>query len=167
MTISIGQTLPAGVLTEFLEVAGEGCSIGPNAFKVEDMVKGKKIAIFGLPGAYTPTCSVKHLPSFVTLAGELKAKGVDEIWCLATNDAFVMNAWGKVNDAIGKVRMMADGSVAYTKALGLVLDLTERGMGKRTDRFAMIVQDGVVQWLGHEAPGKYELSSAESVLANL
>jgi glutaredoxin/glutathione-dependent peroxiredoxin len=167
MTITAGQTLPAGTLTEFVEVEGNGCSIGPNAFQVADLVKGKKIAIFGLPGAYTPTCSAKHLPGFVTHADALKAKGVDEIWCLATNDAFVMQAWGKDNGVAGKVRMFADGSVDYTKALGLELDLTARGMGVRTDRFAMIVNDGVVSWIGREAPGKFDVSSAESVLAQL
>ena len=167
MTIAQGQTLPAGTLTEYVEVEGNGCSIGPNAFQVADLVKGKKIAIFGLPGAYTPTCSAKHLPGFVTHADALKAKGVDEVWCLATNDAFVMHAWGKQNNADGKVRMFADGSVAYTKALGLELDLTARGMGVRMDRCAMIVDNGVVQWIGREAPGKFDVSSAESVLAQL
>ncbi len=166
-TITAGQTLPAGTLTEFVEVEGNGCAIGPNAFQVADLVKGKKIAIFGLPGAYTPTCSAKHLPGFVTHAEAMKAKGVDEIWCLATNDAFVMQAWGKDNGVAGKVRMFADGSVAYTKALGLELDLTARGMGVRTDRFAMIVNNGTVQWIGREAPGKFDVSSAESVLAQL
>jgi glutaredoxin/glutathione-dependent peroxiredoxin len=166
-TITTGQTLPAGTLTEFVEVEGNGCSIGPNAFQVTDLVKGKKIAIFGLPGAYTPTCSAKHLPSFIQHFDALKAKGVDEVWCLATNDAFVMNAWGKDNGVGGKVRMFADGSVAYTKALGLELDLTARGMGVRTDRFAMIVNNGVVAWIGREAPGKYEVSSAEHVLTQL
>jgi peroxiredoxin len=167
MTITAGQTLPAGTLTEFVEVEGNGCSIGPNAFQIADLVKGKKIAVFGLPGAYTPTCSAKHLPSFVQHFAALKAKGVDEVWCLATNDAFVMQAWGKANGVEGKVRMFADGSVAYTKALGLELDLTSRGMGVRTDRFAMIVNDGVVAWIGREAPGKYEVSSAEYVLTQL
>lgn len=167
MTITAGQTLPSGTLTEFVEVEGNGCAIGPNAFQVADLVKGKKIAIFGLPGAYTPTCSAKHLPGFVTHADALKAKGIDEIWCLATNDAFVMQAWGKDNGVAGKVRMFADGSVDYTKALGLELDLTARGMGVRTDRFAMIVNDGVVAWVGREAPGKFDVSSAESVLAQL
>jgi glutaredoxin/glutathione-dependent peroxiredoxin len=167
MTIKAGDTLPAGTLMEYIEVEGDGCSIGPNAFKVEDIVKGKKIAIFGLPGAYTPTCSAKHLPGYVEHFDKLKAKGVDEVWCISVNDAFVMHAWGKDQDAGTKVRMMADGSADYTKALGLTLDLTTRGMGMRSDRYAMIVDNGVVKWLGREAPGKFEVSAVESVLAQL
>ncbi|MEN9912145.1 MAG: hypothetical protein RI956_589, partial [Pseudomonadota bacterium] len=167
MTITTGQSLPAGTLTEFIEIEGNGCSLGPNTFQVSDLVKGKKIVVFGLPGAYTPVCSAKQLPSFVEHHAALKAKGVDEVWCLATNDAFVMGAWGRDNKATGKVRMFADGNVTYTKALGLESDLTAHGMGIRTDRFAMIVNDGVVTWLGHEVAGKYEVSSAENVLAQL
>lgn len=167
MTITVGQSLPSGTLTEFIEVEGNGCSLGPNRFQVTDLVKGKKIVIFGLPGAYTPTCSAKHLPGFVQHYAALKAKGVDEIWCLATNDAFVMGAWGRDNQAGGKVRMFADGNVTYTHALGLELDLTAHGMGIRTDRFAMIVNDGIVSWLGREVAGKYEVSSVEHVLTQL
>ncbi len=167
MTIKAGDTLPAGTLMEYVEVEGNGCSIGPNAFKVEDLVKGKKIAIFGLPGAYTPTCSAKHLPGYVEHFDKLKAKGVDEVWCISVNDAFVMHAWGKDQNAGTKVRMMADGSADYTKALGLTLDLTTRGMGMRSDRYAMIVDNGVVKWLGREAPGKFEVSAVEAVLAQL
>jgi glutaredoxin/glutathione-dependent peroxiredoxin len=167
MTIKAGDALPAGTLMEYIEVEGNGCSIGPNAFKVEDIVKGKKIAIFGLPGAYTPTCSAKHLPGYVEHFDKLKAKGVDEVWCISVNDAFVMHAWGKDQNAGSKVRMMADGSADYTKALGLTLDLTTRGMGMRSDRYAMIVDNGVVKWLGREAPGKFEVSAVESVLAQL
>jgi glutaredoxin/glutathione-dependent peroxiredoxin len=166
-TITVGQTLPAGSLTEFIEVEGNGCSLGPNTFQVTDLLKGKKVVIFGLPGAYTPTCSAKHLPSFVEHSAALKAKGVDEVWCLATNDAFVMGAWGRDNQVAGKVRMFADGNVNYTKALGLELDLSAHGMGVRTDRFAMIVNDGVATWVGREAGGKYEVSSAEHVLTQL
>jgi glutaredoxin/glutathione-dependent peroxiredoxin len=167
MTVKAGDTLPAGTLMEYVEVEGNGCSIGPNAFKVEDLVKGKKIAIFGLPGAYTPTCSAKHLPGYVEHFDKLKAKGVDEVWCLSVNDAFVMHAWGKDQQTGGKVRMMADGSADYSKALGLTLDLTARGMGMRSDRYAMIVDNGVVKWLGREAPGKFEVSNVETVLAQL
>jgi peroxiredoxin (alkyl hydroperoxide reductase subunit C) len=167
MTIQIGDTLPAGTLMEYKEVEGEGCSIGPNSFKVEEMTKGKKIVIFGLPGAYTPTCSAKHLPGYIEHFDQLKAKGVDEVWCLSVNDAFVMHAWGKEQHADAKVRMMADGSAAYSAKLGLTLDLTHAGMGIRSDRYAMIVENGVVKWLGREAPGKFSASSVESVLANL
>ena len=129
MTIQVGETLPAGTLNEFIEVEGNGCTLGPNTFKVEDIVKGKRIAIFGLPGAYTPTCSAKHVPGYLSNFDALKAKGVDEIWCISVNDAFVMGAWGRDQKAAGKVRMMADGSADYVKKLGLTLDLTARGHG--------------------------------------
>ena len=167
MTIKIGDTLPAGTLSEFIEVEGNGCSVGPNSFKVEDLVKGKKIAIFGLPGAYTPTCSAKHMPSYIANYEALKAKGVDEIWCLSVNDAFVMGAWGREQHAGGKVRMMADGSAAYATSLGLTLDLNARGMGVRSDRYSMYVVDGVVKSLNREAPGKFEVSNAESLLKQI
>ena len=167
MTIKIGDTLPAGTLSEFVEVEGNGCSVGPNSFKVEDLVKGKKIAIFGLPGAYTPTCSAKHVPSYIANYEALKAKGVDEIWCISVNDAFVMGAWGREQHAGGKVRMMADGSAAYATSLGLTLDLNARGMGVRSDRYSMYVVDGVVKSLNREAPGKFEVSNAESLLKQI
>ncbi len=138
--------------------------LGPNTFKVGDLVKGKKIAVFGLPGAYTPTCSAKHVPGYVALYEQLKAKGIDEIWCLAVNDAFVMGAWGRDQKATGKVRMMADGSADYTKKLGLELDLTARGMGVRCQRFSMLVDDGVVRTLNIEGPGKFEVSDAGTML---
>jgi len=165
MTIKVGDTLPAGTLSEFIEVEGNGCSVGPNTFKVEDLVKGKKIAIFGLPGAFTPTCSAKHVPGYLAHYEALKAKGIDEIWCISVNDAFVMGAWGREQKAGGKVRMMADGSGAYTTALGLTLDLTARGMGVRSDRYSMLVVDGVVKSLNREAPGKFEVSNAETMLS--
>ena len=164
MTIQVGETLPAGTLNEFIEVEGNGCTLGPNTFKVEDITKGKKIAIFGLPGAYTPTCSAKHVPSYLTNYDALKAKGVDEIWCISVNDAFVMGAWGRDQKAGGKVRMMADGSADYVKKLGLTLDLTARGMGVRSDRFSMLVDNGVVKSVNREAPGKFEVSNAETLL---
>ena len=164
MTIQVGETLPAGTLNEFIEVEGNGCTIGPNTFKVEDITKGKKIAIFGLPGAYTPTCSAKHVPSYLANYDALKAKGVDEIWCISVNDAFVMGAWGRDQKAGGKVRMMADGSADYVKKLGLTLDLTARGMGVRSDRFSMLVDNGVVKSVNREAPGKFEVSNAETLL---
>src|SRR5579871_5095306 len=165
MTIKVGDRLPDGTLTEFIETEQPGCTIGPNSFKVSDLVKGKRVLIFGLPGAFTPTCSAKHVPSYVANYDKLKAKGVDEIWCLSVNDAFVMNAWGKDQQVGGKVRMMADGSAEYTKKLGLELDLTGRGMGVRSQRYAMLVDDGVVKNLAVEAPGKFEVSGAEPMLA--
>jgi peroxiredoxin len=167
MTIQVGDTLPAGTLNEFIEVEGNGCSIGPNTFKVEDLVKGKKIAIFGLPGAYTPTCSAKHVPSYLANYDALKAKGVDEIWCISVNDAFVMGAWGRDQKSGGKVRMMADGSADYVTKLGLTLDLTARGMGVRSDRFSILVDNGVVKSVNREAPGKFEVSNAETLLKQL
>lgn len=167
MTIQVGDSLPAGTLNEFIEVEGNGCSVGPNTFKVEELVKGKKIAIFGLPGAYTPTCSAKHVPGYLANYDALKAKGVDEIWCISVNDAFVMGAWGRDQKAGGKVRMMADGSADYVKKLGLTLDLTARGMGIRSDRFSMYVDNGIVKSVNREAPGKFEVSNAETLLAQI
>ena len=165
--LKVGDRLPAGSLQEFIEVEGNGCSLGPNSFDIEKATAGKKIAIFGLPGAYTPTCSAKHVPSYLQHYDALKAKGVDEIWCMSVNDAFVMGAWGRDQKATGKVRMMADGSADYTKKLGLELDLTARGMGIRCQRFSMLVDDGVVKTLNIEAPGKYEVSDAETMLKQL
>jgi len=162
--IKVGDKLPAGKLQEFIEVEGEGCSIGPNTFDVGKETAGKKIAIFGLPGAYTPTCSAKHVPGYVEQADKLKAAGIDEIWCVSVNDAYVMGAWGRDQKTAGKVRMMADGSAEWTKALGLTLDLTAKGMGVRSQRFSMLVDDGVVKTLNIEAPGKFEVSNAETIL---
>jgi peroxiredoxin len=164
MTIKVGDRIPEGTLYEFIEVEGNGCTVGPNAFKVQDLAKGKKVAIFGLPGAFTPTCSAKHVPSYLTNLDKLKAKGVDEVWCLAVNDAFVMHAWALDQKAQGKIRFLADGSADYTKKLGLELDLNARGMGTRMQRFSMLVDDGVVKQLNVEAPGKYEVSDAETML---
>jgi glutaredoxin/glutathione-dependent peroxiredoxin len=164
MTIKVGDRLPEGTLYEFIEVEGNGCTVGPNAFKVQDLAKGKKVAIFGLPGAFTPTCSAKHVPSYLANLDKLKAKGVDEVWCLAVNDAFVMHAWAKDQKAQGKIRFMGDGSAEYAKKLGLELDLNARGMGTRMQRFSMLVDDGVVKQLNIEAPGKYEVSDAETML---
>ena len=165
MTIKVGDRLPAGQLWEFVEEETAGCSVGPNSFEVEVLVKGKKIAVFGLPGAFTPTCSVKHVPGFMQHAADFKAKGVDEIWCLAVNDPFVMGAWGREQGAKGKLRMLADGSALYTKALGLELDLIARGLGVRMQRFSMLVDDGVVKSLNIEGPGKFEVSDAATLLS--
>ncbi len=162
--LKVGDRLPAGSLSEYVEVEGNGCSIGPNSFDVEAATKGKTIAIFALPGAFTPTCSAKHVPGYVAKADELKAAGVDEIWCVSVNDAFVMGAWGRDQKTAGKVRMMADGSAAFTNACGLTLDLTAKGMGVRSQRYSMLVDDGVVKSLNVEAPGKFEVSDADTML---
>jgi peroxiredoxin len=167
MTIKVGDKLPAGTLSEYIEIEGNGCTVGPNTFKVEDLTRGKKVVIFGLPGAFTPTCSAKHVPSYLTNYDKLKGKGVDDILCVSVNDAFVMGAWARDQKAGGKVRMMGDGSADYTKALGLVFDLTGKGMGIRSQRFSMLVDDGVVKTLNVEAPGKYEVSGAETMLTQL
>ncbi|HEY4542929.1 MAG TPA: peroxiredoxin [Noviherbaspirillum sp.] len=167
MTIKIGDRLPDATLAEFIEVETEGCALGPNTFKVSDLVKGKKIAIFGLPGAFTPTCSAQHVPGYVQHADALKAKGVDEIWCVSVNDPFVMGAWGRDQKATGIVRMMGDGSAEFTKAVDLVLDLSAKGFGVRSQRYSMLVEDGVVKQLNVEAPGKFEVSNAETLLKQL
>ncbi len=162
--IKVGDKLPAGTLNEYIEVEGNGCSIGPNSFDIAAATAGKTIALFALPGAYTPTCSAKHVPGYVEKADALKAAGVDEIWCVSVNDAFVMGAWGRDQHTAGKVRMMADGSADFTKATGLTLDLTARGMGLRSNRYSMLVVDGVVKSLNVEGPGKFEVSDADTML---
>jgi peroxiredoxin len=162
--LKVGDKLPAGALQEFIEVEGNGCSLGPNTFDIAKLTAGKKIAVFGLPGAYTPTCSAKHVPGYVQKAEEFKAAGVDEIWCVAVNDAFVMGAWGRDQQTAGKVRMMADGSAEFARATGLTLDLSARGMGLRSQRYSMLVDNGVVRSLNIEAPGKFEVSDADTLL---
>ena len=167
--LKIGEKLPGSQLQEFVEVegdvGGQQCSIGPNSFDVEKQAAGKTIAIFGLPGAFTPTCSAKHVPGFIEEGAALKAAGVDEIWCVSVNDAFVMGAWGRDQKTFGKLRMMADGSADFTRATGLTFDLTSRGMGVRSQRYSMLVKDGVVRALNLEAPGKFEVSDAKTLLA--
>ena len=167
MAIKVGDKLPDGTLTELIEQETPGCTIGPNNFSVSDLTKGKRVVVFGLPGAFTPTCSAKHVPSYVGHHDQLKAKKVDEVWCVSVNDAFVMGAWGKDQKAGGKVRMMADGSATFTKALGLDMDLTARGMGVRSQRYSMLVDDGVVKALNVEQPGKFEVSGADTMLKQL
>ena len=162
--LKVGDKLPAGALQEFIEVEGDGCSLGPNTFALDKLTAGKTVAVFALPGAYTPTCSAKHVPGYVQQADALKAAGVDEIWCVSVNDAFVMGAWGRDQKTGGKVRMMADGSAAFAHATGLTLDLTARGMGLRSNRYSMLVVDGVVKTLNVEAPGKFEVSDADTML---
>lgn len=167
MSINIGDRLPEGTLAEFVEVETEGCSLGPNTFNVSDLTKGKKIAIFGLPGAYTPTCSAQHVPGYVAHARELKAKGVDEIWCISVNDAFVMGAWGRDQKATGIIRMFADGNATFSKGLGLDADFSKFGMGTRSQRYSMLVEDGIVKQLNVEDGGKFEVSNAETMLAQM
>ena len=164
MTIKVGDRLPAGTLKEFIDVETEGCTLGPNNVDIAAATAGKTIALFALPGAYTPTCSAKHVPGYVAQFDELKAAGVDEIWCVSVNDAFVMGAWARDQKTAGKVRMLGDGSAAFTKAVGQVLDLTERGMGVRSQRYSMLVVDGVVKTLNVEGPGKFEVSDADTML---
>ena len=164
--IKVGDTLPSATLQEYSEVEGEGCSIGPNAVDVAKASAGKTIALFALPGAFTPTCSAKHVPGYVQHFDDFKAAGVDEIWCVSVNDAFVMGAWGREQKATGIVRMMADGSATFTKALGLEFDLVAKGLGIRSKRYSMLVRDGVVEQLNIESAG-FDVSSAEKLLAQL
>ena len=163
--LKVGDKLPAAKLQEYIDVEGNGCSLGPNTFDVTQLTAGKKIAVFALPGAYTPTCSAKHVPGYVEKAGALKTAGIDEIWCVSVNDAFVMGAWGRDQHTAGKVRMMADGSADFAKAIGLTLDLSARGMGLRSNRYSMLVVDGVVKSLNVEAAGKFEVSDADTMLS--
>lgn len=163
--IKVGDALPNVTLQEYSEVEGNGCSIGPNPVKVAEAAAGKTIAVFGLPGAFTPTCSAKHVPGYLAKRDELRAAGVDEVWCISVNDAFVMGAWARDQKADGKVRMLADGAAEFAKATGLTLDLTARGMGLRSTRYSMLVKDGKVQTLNIEAPGKFEVSDADTLLA--
>ena len=163
--IKVGDILPAATLMEFSEVESEGCSIGPNAVDVGQATAGKTIALFALPGAFTPTCSAKHVPGYVEHFDAFKAAGVDEIWCVSVNDVFVMGAWAREQKTHGKVRMLGDGSAAFAQATGLTLDLTARGMGLRSNRYSMLVKDGRVASLNIEGPGKFEVSDAATLLA--
>ncbi len=160
MTIQVGDTVPSATLNIMT-------ADGPSAISTDDIFKGKTVALFGLPGAFTPTCSAQHLPGFVASADALKAKGVDTIVCLAVNDVFVMGAWGKDQNVGDKVTLVADGSAQFTKAAGLELDLTERGLGLRCQRFSMVVDDGVVKSLNIDPAGTFEATSAEKILEQL
>jgi peroxiredoxin len=166
MTIKVGDRVPDAKLSESTEFDA-ACPVAPKDVNVSEAVKGKKIAVFGLPGAYTPTCSAKHVPSYLQNLDKLKAKGVDEVWCVAVNDGFVMAAWGKDQGAIGKIRFLGDGSAIWTRALGLELDLGARGMGMRMQRFSMLLDDGVVKQVNVEAPGKFEVSGGDAMLKQL
>jgi peroxiredoxin len=163
--IKVGDKLPASTLMEYSEVEGGGCSLGPNPVDVAKASAGKTIALFALPGAFTPTCSAKHVPGYVEKFKEFKGAGVDEIWCISVNDAFVMGAWARDQKSSGKVRMLADGDATFTKTTGLTLDLTGKGMGLRSNRYSMLVKDGKVASLNIEGPGKFEVSDAATLLA--
>ena len=168
MAIKVGDRLPDGKLMETTEFdSATQCAMAPKEVKVGEAVKGKQIAIFGLPGAYTPTCSAKHVPSYAQNQDALKNKGVDEIWCVSVNDAFVMAHWGKEQKALGKIRFLGDGSALWAKALGLEVDRTAVGMGMRMQRFSMLVDKGVVKQLNVEAPGKFEVSDAATMLKQI
>lgn len=163
--IKLGDQVPNATLMEYSDVEGGGCSIGPNPVDVTKACAGRTIALFALPGAFTPTCSAKHVPGYVEKFAELKAAGVDEIWCVSVNDAFVMGAWARDQKTVGKVRMLADGDAVFTKATGLTLDLTGKGMGLRSNRYSMLIKDGKVASLNIEAPGQFAVSDAATMLA--
>lgn len=166
MTVTPDAPLPDATLYESTEF-GEACPLAPRKVQVAEAAKGKKLVIFGLPGAYTPTCSAKHVPGYVARLAELKQKGVDEVWCVSVNDGYVMASWGRELGALGKVRMLGDGSADFAKKLGLENDLTAAGMGLRSKRFSLLVVDGVVKRVNVEQPGKFEVSDADSMLAQL
>lgn len=166
MTIQIGDRLPDATLRETTEF-GDACPVSPKTIAVAEAAKGKRIVIFGLPGAFTPTCSAKHVPGYLANLDQLKAKGVDEIWCVAVNDGYVMAEWGRAQHALGKIRFLGDGAAEFAKKLGLDVDLTASGMGIRLKRFSMLVDDGVVKALNVEAPGKFEVSDATTMLGQV
>jgi peroxiredoxin len=163
--LKVGDRLPEAQLFEFMDVASEACSLGPNAVNTAAAAQGKTIALFALPGAFTPACSAQHLPGYIQAFEEFKAAGVDEIWCLSVNDAFVMGAWGREQGAAGKVRLLADGSADFARAADLVLDLTAKGLGVRSQRYSALVVDGVVRSLNLEGGGGYAVSDAATLLA--
>jgi glutaredoxin/glutathione-dependent peroxiredoxin len=160
MTIKVGDKIPSMTLKQLT-------TEGPKEVSTDDLFRGKKVALFAVPGAFTPTCSQRHLPGYVERAADIKAKGIDEIACVAVNDVFVMDAWGRVQKAEGKVRMLADGSGDFARALGLELDLTKAGLGKRSQRYSMLVDDGVVKSLNVEQAGQFDVSSAEAMMKAL
>ena len=160
MSVNVGDTLPKATL---MKAGAEG----PQPVDTEDYFKGRRVALFSVPGAFTPTCSARHLPGFVEKADELKAKGVDEIACTAVNDAFVLNAWAESAGAADKVTMLADGNGAFVEALGLTMDGSKYGMGKRGQRFSMVVNDGVIEQINVEEPGAFAVSSADYMVERL
>jgi glutaredoxin/glutathione-dependent peroxiredoxin len=160
MTIKIGERVPAGTFKVMSEK-------GPVDLSSAELFGGKRVLLFAVPGAFTPTCDARHLPGYVEHFAALRAKGIDTVACLSVNDVFVMHAWGKAGNALGKVVMLADGNGEYTRALGLELDARGFGMGQRAQRFAMVVEDGVVKQLHVEAPGQFKVSAADYLLAQL
>jgi peroxiredoxin len=162
--IKVGDAFPDATLTESLEF-GEACPLAPKKLSAAEAVKGKRVVVFGLPGAYTPTCSAKHVPGYVANLDALRQKGIDEVWCVSVNDGYVMAAWGREQHAIGKVRMLGDGSAELTRKLGLDTEIP--GMGVRAKRFSLLVENGVVTQVNVEEPGKFGVSSAEEMLARL
>lgn len=165
--IQVGDRLPDLKLSEYSEIEAAGCSLGPNPVDLSAACAGKRIVIFGLPGAFTPTCSAQHVPGYVSNHDALRSAGIDEVWCISVNDAFVMGAWAREQHCAGKVRMIADGDAAFAKATGLTLDLHGRGMGLRSCRYSMVVDDGIVTRLNVEQPGKFEVSGADRMLEQL
>jgi glutaredoxin/glutathione-dependent peroxiredoxin len=163
MSIQPGDRLPDATLFESTQF-GEACPLAPAKIGVADAARGKKIVVFGLPGAYTPTCSAKHVPGYLAQAAALRERGVDEIWCVAVNDGYVMAAWGRDQKALGTIRFLGDGAGEWAKKLGLDVDLSAGGMGVRVKRFSMLVDDGVVKQVNVEAPGKFEVSDADTML---
>jgi len=166
MTIEVGTKIPDATLYESTEF-GEACPLNPKPVSTTEASKGKRIVLFARPGAYTPTCSAKHVPGFLASYDALKGKKVDEIWCVSVNDAYVMAAWGKEQKGIGKIRFLGDGSGELTKKLGLENDITKGGMGIRSKRYSMLIDNGVVKQLNVEQPQKFEVSNAETILKQL
>jgi peroxiredoxin len=162
--IKIGDSLPDATVFETTEF-GEACPLAPKKVGVAEAAKGKRVVIFGLPGAYTPTCSAQHLPGYLAKLDELRGKGIDEVWCVSVNDGFVMAAWGREHGAVGKIRMLGDGSAELARKLGLEVEIP--GMGMRVRRFSLLAEDGVVKQLNVEAPGKFEVSGAGTMLGQL
>jgi peroxiredoxin len=164
--IAIGDRLPEATLWESTGF-GEACPLAPAPVSVREASQGKRIVIFGLPGAYTPTCSAQHLPGYVKHLDELKSRGVDEVWCVSVNDGYVMAAWGKEQGALGKIRMLGDGNADFARQLGLENDSSKGGMGVRCRRFSLLVEQGVVKQVNVEEPRKFEVSNVETMLSQL
>jgi peroxiredoxin len=162
--IQVNDNLPDATLMETIEF-GEACPVAPQKLSAVEQARGKRVVIFGLPGAFTPTCSAKHVPGYIEHLDALKAKGIDEVWCVAVNDGFVMAAWGQALGAIGKVRMLGDGSAELAQKLGLATEIP--GMGVRSRRYSMLVEDGIVRRVNLEEPGKFTVSNAETMLSQL
>jgi peroxiredoxin len=165
--IQVGDTLPALTLSEYVHSASEGCSLGPNPVPLASALAGKTIALFAVPGAFTPTCSAEHVPGYLAALDAFKAAGVDEVWCVAVNDPFVMGAWARDQQAVGKIRFLADGSADFARATGLTLDLTARGLGLRSARYSALIKNGQLLALNVEDGGKFEVSDAQTLLAQL